>query len=147
MSKGAIVDSDLSEFTIGFGDLKDGVVGVCKLMSKKITIDRKYWFRISENSKMEIFLHEVGHCILKRYHTNPKGSYWHDLPLSMGFIKNTGYLKDGCPTSIMHPYVLDWYCFYKHRNYYIEELFNRTDKNSYEPINWGFESGTIQISR
>lgn len=147
MSKGAVTENDFKKFTIGFEDLDGSTVGICRSTSREIGIDRKYWHKASEESKIEVFLHEVGHCILNRYHTNPKDSYFHDIPINMGFIKNTGYLKDSCPSSIMHPYSLNWYCFAKHRNYYIEELFSRADKNSYEPVEWRLEGGDIQIGR
>ena len=147
MSKNVITEEDFSNITIGFEDLNDSSIGICRGNVREIGIDKEYWSRASEESKMEIFLHEIGHCILNRYHTNLKNNYLHDIPLKMGFIKNTGYLRDGCPTSIMHPYSSDWNCFTKHRGYYIEELFGRADKNSYEPIMWRFKDGNIQISR
>jgi hypothetical protein len=138
-SKGKITKNTIKNLTMGFTNFNDiSIVGHCNKIAYEIEIDLKYWTISSEERRLEIIMHEIGHCVLHRYHTNPKYEFWHDLPLDLGLVSNSGRLRDGCPTSVMHPYDMGWFCFTKHKEYYMDELFDRNsaDKYNYMPWRW-----------
>jgi len=136
-SKGELNKNNLRSLKIGFFDNKgSSEVGVCKHIFNEILIDKNYWARTTEEGRLEIIMHEIGHCVLNRYHTNVKFEFFHDIPFLFNMVGNEGFLKDGCPSSVMNPFTLNWFCFIKHKNYYQEELFKRTDKYKYEAYIW-----------
>jgi hypothetical protein len=135
-SQGSIKQSQLKYLTIGFSDLESPVVGRCSLITKEIDIDRKFWKYSSYQRRMETLMHEIGHCVLYRYHTDTKDDIFHDFFIDIGIFKAQNDLWDGCPSSIMHPYEVGLYCFNKHYIYYIEEFFGRADTESYRSILW-----------
>lgn len=81
-------------------------VGECELFSdgsKSILIDPNYWATIDQNGKTELMYHELGHAF--------------------GLVHITTTLYNGCPTSIMYPYVFgENSCFYTNTAYYFKEL-------------------------
>lgn len=137
-SQGLINSKDIKSLTIGFRNLKTPTIGRCNLLSNEIDIDITYWAFSDRNKKLEILMHEIGHCVLKRYHTGLKYEFLHDLPMKLGFFKEMGFLYDGCPASVMHPYDSSWYCFIKHKRYYMDELFGRSNPDNYNSIPWGY---------
>jgi hypothetical protein len=113
------------------------VVGTChrNLIEKSIIwINEEWWnsLYVSEYQRLEVVFHELGHCVLLRAHTIPPNdsdrgffTWWERLFFKIGIFIPKGYLKDGCPSSIMHPYTMLDLCFIKHYKYYMDELFRR----------------------
>ena len=141
MSQGKVTQKDVEKLTTGFFEPpKDSTtVGVCNYLTYEISIKESFWRNAGHLDRMEVMLHELGHCVKRRQHTSVKDSFWHDLLFDLGFFKTQENLRDGCPSSIMHPYILGWYCFNKHYNYYIDELFLRTNKSEYDTKPWSGE--------
>lgn len=106
-----------SSLRIEFGDLPGVNVGLCRRMFFKsklirpiITIDRKAWARMPKPMKEQLVFHELGHCALRRLHTETKVPIWDGQEIGL---------------SIMHPYLdavpTDFYVML--RESYLEELF------------------------
>ena len=104
----------------------------------EIDISKKWW----ENNKsplmrFELVLHEIGHCVLHRSHTernytsNGITKWFEDMLFSLNVIKEKDRLYDSCPASIMHPYTINEHCFKKHYLYYTEELFSKIPYNKF----------------
>lgn len=120
-----------------YGNETYGVVGTCnyRVFSKNLVWINKRWWNSGFNSyynKLDVILHELGHCILYRAHTikprdEDKGFVkWLERWLfDLGIYTPKGYLSDGCPSSIMHPYAMWDSCLIRHYNYYADELFGR----------------------
>lgn len=89
-----------------FNKLEGVYVGVCRKWSdgyREIEIDPDAWDRFSENKRINLIFHELGHCVLNRKHVNIR-------------------LEDGCPASFMDEYIISDQCLDKHMDEYIEEL-------------------------
>lgn len=71
-----------------------------------VRINQEHWQGLNSNYREAIMLHEFGHSILGRVHENKK------------------FLTDGCSYSIMY-YKIDGFCYRKHKNHYLKELFER----------------------
>lgn len=69
-----------------------------------IEINEYAWKILSEEQKLNLILHELGHCILNRDHTTES--------------------KDGRPASLMYPSVFFPNIFFPNYDYYMEELYN-----------------------
>lgn len=114
-------------------------LGTCHInfiVKNTIWISKEWWNRAytSEYDKMSVIFHELGHCVLYRYHTiEPEESINGDsfykwierIMFKLGLYTPKGYLKDGCPASIMHPYHFGELCLIAHYDYYMNELFGR----------------------
>lgn len=122
--------------TIGFTNIKHkDVVGICNYGSnfREIDIDRKYWNSITDKQKEALVFHELTHCYCLRKHDYGEGSLYPDAKTSKFaksqkldfFIIAPGYLVDGCPSSIMYPYVVGTKCMKKYEDYYLSEMFDR----------------------
>lgn len=72
--------------------------------NKKIDISTKIWKNLSEEQKIIVIAHELGHSVLHRKHIS-------DMML------------DGSPVSMMHPQVLHTDDFKHNADYYWQELF------------------------
>ena len=96
---------------VKFQTLKAPTVGECVRGGGMplIYLDPDFWDNSYDWKREQLMFHELGHCILDRPHTDQK-------------------LEDGCPISIMDPYVIGESCYLSHRNYYFEELFNQMSK-------------------
>ena len=86
--------------------------------------------------KKELVYHELGHCLLGKNHSEKTLSDGfvgtvERFAFNIGWWTPKGYLKDKCPASLMHPYMVGPYCFGKHYDYYIAEFFteHRTNRN------------------
>ena len=135
-SNGKMTYEDLEDVSIGFVDYTEGErnAAVCWPLGylTEIDISRRWWFDMSSSlQKMELIYHELGHCVINRVHT--KSKYGEDYVtrfenylFELGILKELNDLKDGCPSSIMNPIVLDERCIIKHYNYYVDEFFNKT---------------------
>jgi hypothetical protein len=150
MSMGKVKKKDLIGLTIGFYDSKDPTdktVGMCHYFPYEIEIRRDFWYMISESKRYELMLHELGHCVLKREHTNlyKYNSLIDKLGLRKFFPPDK--LKDGCPSSLMNSTMIDDICTSMHYNYYIDELFGRITAKEYDLILWSPDVRYIEISR
>lgn len=149
MSGGTVTQQDVKNLTTGFYEPNEdsNAIGLCNYLTYEISIKGSYWKAAGHLDRMEIMFHELGHCIKSRQHTAAKDSFWHDLLFDLGLFTQQENLRDGCPASLMHPYVVGWFCFNKHYNYYIDELFLRTNRQDYNAKPWETIDGNIQISR
>lgn len=110
-----------------FAEQESPVIGMCKVWSngsskrKQIEVDPYYWNHedTSEEEKIGLIYHELGHCFLDRPHTEDK--FTHVLPEYSVGVR--------VPSSLMYPYN-----FYSNRykdleSYYFTELiFPETKK-------------------
>lgn len=91
---------------IQFGDLwAQNYMGLCTIGGQTpiVTIDKTFWYSVSEDDRQEIIDHELGHCILGRVHKD-------DL------------LSNGIPSSIMHTTHFDPNIIKLNKVYYYKEL-------------------------
>ena len=137
-SNGKVVLNDFSNLEMKFGDFNNKgrvsttVVGICTVsfLKLKIIISKDWWKKESSYLRREeLVFHELAHCVLKRPHISPTSADgffgWTERQLfKMGFYKERPFLNDGCPSSYMHPYVIELGCIYKHNNFYLKELFD-----------------------
>jgi hypothetical protein len=147
-SKGKITKNDLKSISMGFKTYPAnvGAVGTCNLLTGEIDVSKEWWnsYYRSYAEKYELIFHELGHCVLYRGHTQIKYSkgfigWLEKLLFELGIFENKAHLKDGCPSSFMHPYVLDSFCTIKHFNYYMRELFSYKNKNDVFDSEYKFE--------
>ena len=137
-SKGSVGFEDIRGLKMVFGEFEDNgskltsTVGVCTvgLFRPVIIISKRWWkYQSSYLRREELVFHELGHCILFRPHTSPTSDRgflkWTEQQLfKLGFYKTKQYLNDGCPSSYMHPYIIETECIYKHNDFYLKELFD-----------------------
>lgn len=87
--------------------LKGTTAGKCNYGSKNespyITVNKDWWTVLTEDQKINLVFHELGHCLLYRKHEN-------------------GTLADSCPKSFMNDYLVDLDCLDKYYDHYIDEL-------------------------
>ena len=83
-------------------------LGICRTTAggNYIYINSKHWYGLSEHLKIALIFHELGHCLLGRSHTTAR------------------YEVDGCPTSLMFPYLVSLICYNRYYDDYIDELIN-----------------------
>lgn len=76
-----------------FTDLKGDTVGLCTRWHesgyRQIQIDRSYWNYISDNMRIALISHELGHCDLNRNHDETIISY--QMPKSFMYPSNFDY--------------------------------------------------------
>jgi hypothetical protein len=120
------------DVTIGFTNIGKGpVIGVCYYGNKfrEIDVDQYFWDNSTDLSRKAMLFHELTHCYCGRDHDYGFMKYYHAvLRLRMGTFMNKakpGFMDDGCPLSIMNPYILDDYCMNIHYDSYIKEMFER----------------------
>ncbi|HLD91594.1 MAG TPA: hypothetical protein VI911_11405 [Patescibacteria group bacterium] len=114
---------------------KSTVIGTCNLGVYKnvVWINIDWWNRrdVSDYKREAMVFHELGHCYLFRDHTfeikneSSISSWFNELLVELGLKSDKKYLYDGCPISLMHPYVLSNRCYIDHYDYYMKELFRR----------------------
>jgi hypothetical protein len=128
-----------NKVTVGFKKVNEGnIIGVCHYGAffREVDIDMDFWQNANEMDRLSLIFHELTHCYCERRHdfgkndVYPKNrlerykAYWRHL---MYGDKSYGYLKDGCPKSLMHPSLLDARCMYAHYDVYVAEMFERCD--------------------
>lgn len=125
--------------TIGFKDIDQGsVVGQCTYGRgfREIDLDKKFWDRASWKNKITVVFHEMTHCNCTRVeHDYGPEKLYPDTTLNeildivnykVPFYKaEEGFFDDGCPLSIMYPYVLYEGCLDLHYAQYVKEMFDR----------------------
>ena len=95
---------------VGFGKVGDHpdpdrrILAVCYMNMERVVVDRNLWKEMDETHREVLIFHELGHCVLGRYHID--------------------YVDGVCPASIMHPLLpVAARCYERNRPYYIQELF------------------------
>jgi hypothetical protein len=123
--------------TIGFKDIKRGTtIGLCtySAMFREIDIDITYWNNSTKTSKMALLFHELTHCYCgrghdygedKAYPETEAGRIARAIRWKIEGGERPGYYEDGCPSSFMHPTILDDDCTRAHYQDYVEEMFER----------------------
>ncbi len=142
-SEGKVTKRDFRGFTMGFRNYKGGsVVGTCHPAAFEVDISDSWWKGAwnTQDERIELVFHELGHCILKRGHTKKPTSQdfagWLErLGFIVGMFEEKVALPDGCPYSFMHPYTINSTCIEKHFNHYMGELFKKKIKNYVEKSN------------
>lgn len=61
--------SEIEETSISFKKLDNYIYGQCFMYLKRIEINRAGWLFLEDYEKEELLLHELGHCVLKKYDT------------------------------------------------------------------------------
>jgi hypothetical protein len=116
---------------MNFAKLNGSTVGRCWWLLNgelEVEIDVDYWQWVDFVAKEFLVYHELEHCIRQRMHTNSKEKirniidFFEEVGFRLGLIKKLGYLKDGCPASLMHTYTLSSTCRAKHYYYYLNEI-------------------------
>lgn len=123
--------------SIGIANIDKSVaIGTCFYGPnfREITIDRDFFHSAPYLEKKSLVFHELTHCYCDRSHDFDEGTRYPDASLGYMFEsmfytkthnKHDGYLPDLCPKSIMRPQIVKEYCFQKHHDWYIKEMFNR----------------------
>lgn len=109
---------------------KNRTLGECSYMLSsfpEIDIDQYYWNNSTPLSKQFTVYHELGHCVCNLFHTEEIREksildWFENILLKLKIVKRKGYLEDGCPASIMHPYEFSEWCMSEHYSFYIEQL-------------------------
>lgn len=96
----------------------------------KIIINKYYFDKSTESSKISDIMHELGHCVCHLAHTEESeeggiGDTIEGVSFRLGFLNEMDDLSDGCPSSIMYPIEFSDKCFDAHKDYYYQELKNR----------------------
>ena len=65
--------------TVKFGDPGEGNYAACYIVTNEIVINKKAFFKLSEENKEELVFHELGHCVIGHYH------------LLTGIMKTSGF--------------------------------------------------------
>jgi hypothetical protein len=124
--------------TVGFTDINHGrVVGVCYYGDgwREIDVDNRYWNNSSDITRRTLLFHELTHCYCSRKHDWGAGKDYPEAK-KLDYVKKDepfhffvadGFFADGCPLSIMYPYVLTDDCMVDHQEYYENEMFDRCD--------------------
>lgn len=84
------------------------IIAECKINKEPpkgnlIEFNRIRWNELSETSRLIVIYHELGHCLLMRYHRE-------------------GQFVDGCPSSVMAPVKMSEKCWLTHKDELIIEL-------------------------
>lgn len=123
--------------TIGFKKINRGdVIGLCTYggLFREIDIDLTYWNNATKASRMALLYHELTHCYCSRNHDYGKDKVYPETEaarIARALLwkveggDRPGYYDDGCPTSIMHPTLLDDDCIHAHYDTYTQEMFDR----------------------
>ena len=102
------IESKTKQLSIRFGSISDRELANCRYFYQQVTVNSKFWHKLSIENKEELIFHELGHCILKK--TNHS---------------DTGIMK---AAGLHHP------LFYKENyEYLINSLF---DTKEYVTIKW-----------
>lgn len=128
--------------TMGIDSLKSkkskkAVVGLCTRDPKfrEIDADTEYWNASTETTRRTLIYHEMTHCLCGRDHDWGVGVEYPEPPDDKNSIlaepalpppiAMVGMMPDGCPMSIMYPYVVSDKCAEAHWPEYEREMFER----------------------
>lgn len=106
------------------------VIGMCSFepLSKSIGIRKSWWDTSSQAGKKVFLYHELGHCVLLKFHSAHKGyvaSTESEKAINSLFLNHKKEFSDGCPGSIMYPHMLPEACLQAHYPDYMNDLFGR----------------------
>lgn len=113
-----------NNITIGFKNINEPeVVGMCRyeMGFREIDIDKRYWNSSSELTKKSLVRHEMSHCYCGREHDYAENKEYYGNERD----KKEGFFEDGCPISILYPYVVSDTCMSHHYQEYSKEMFYR----------------------
>ena len=100
---------NINNVPINFNDLDTTTkVGICRIWGTghtEIEIDEGHWQTMSEDRRLALIFHELGHCALKRDHNDDR------------------YGSDQCPKSYMSENLVSQECIDNHLPQYLEEMF------------------------
>lgn len=138
VSDGKYSPERLNSLTIGFtSKFEEEVYAVCNqaFNVNEIDVNRNWWKSASYQDRYQVMMHEMGHCVLQRQHSDfPGGSIVHELEKlcnSIGLFKSVPELLDYCPGSLMSADMVSTFCLQKHDKYYINELFLKEGYQGY----------------
>lgn len=111
-----------SSISMGFAKQEGRVIGMCKRWSngyRQIEIDPEYWndTHTSEQAKIGLIFHELGHCALNRDH-NSEVEYY-----------SGEHIRGDVPVSLMYPYNFYSSSYEELQDYYFNELFHPVNAN------------------
>ena len=112
-NRGIEIDFRDTGLSVQFSDFAlHDIGGFCRLSSHMIEINKEDWFALSPSRRSQLLFHELGHCELRRGHTNDKLTdlSWISLMRGRPF--------DGIEENLPVPF------FGFRRDYYIDELFD-----------------------
>lgn len=89
---------------------------------REIDIDLPYWEASTLTARKILLFHELTHAYCDREHDFNDGEEY-----EKGEDQKKGLYKDGCPLSIMYPFIISDSCFMGHYDEYINEMFNRCE--------------------
>ena len=129
---------EFSKLHMNFSKLKGDVVGRCWWLMNgelEIEIDSVWWknnpdYIYAPSQRSFLVYHELEHCVRKRLHTNKSytvdniADFVEEIAFQLGIIARYGYLKDGCPSSLMHSHMFSDICMSRHYDHYINEMKN-----------------------
>jgi hypothetical protein len=86
--------------------VSSSTIGLCEFSGslRRVTLDSAFWNSSSETYREILMHHELGHCVLERYHTSTR-------------------LSSGQYASIMTPYILNSSVYAANKPYYVQELY------------------------
>lgn len=129
LMKGILDEKVVDSVKITMTDLPKPKVGLCwpGQDPKKIQLDIRGWESYDHIKKEVLIFHELGHCTCGLDHNHFTGNYRKEtgVPEKKEDRLNSGFLEDGCPTSIMHPILISRECYARHRDHYRYELHLR----------------------
>jgi len=102
----------INSIEIKFGELNDKTLALCSLGvgTPLITVSQRLWNGLDETQRQLVIYHELGHCVLKKAHSNQ------ELRLPGQRMK----------LSIMNQHPLDLTDYPQFRKDYLNELFNNS---------------------
>lgn len=112
----SIYGKSTSRVSMGFSKLEFPTVGRCKKWSngyREIEIDPDYWNSpyTTQEAKIGLIFHELGHCELNRYHDEVLEYY------------SGQHIRGEIPRSLMYPYNFYSSHYAELQNYYFAEMF------------------------
>jgi len=129
--------------TISYGDLNNSnsilenrTIGLCSMpffgSKGSVTIDSNFWLHASTERKNGLILHEMAHCACTITHVveiyELEDSWFIKFLHRLGIktARDRQYLlSDGCPKSIMFPYLPEAYCISNHWDTYVKEISDK----------------------
>jgi len=96
----------------------------CNYLTNEIGVNANTFMYLSVNQQMMLMFHELAHCLLDRRHSDYGTDWLENVLLFLRIIPKRGFFEDGCPKSLMHPYIMGDICWLRHHEEYLVELFN-----------------------
>ena len=86
---------------INFHEMEDTILGTCYIFSEKIYINPRQWDRLSDDNKLQLFFHEMRHCLFWAGHSSDRNNYMYpeldeDRPIEVVKQQFIDDLKKDC---------------------------------------------------